>query len=104
MFVVAVLAAIIASQSLISAAFAIVKQSMALGCFPRVKVVHTSAVVEGQVYIPEINTLLMVACIGVTLGFKSTAQIGNAYGIVNLTRYSSSRTTTFTAYRKLVLD
>lgn len=79
MFVVAVMASIIASQSLISAAFSIVKQSVGLGCFPRVKVVHTSDV-EGQIYIPEINFLLMLACIGVTLGFKDTIQIGNAYG------------------------
>ncbi|XP_030545565.1 potassium transporter 20-like [Rhodamnia argentea] len=81
MFVIAVMAAIIASQSLISAAFAIVKQSVALGCFPRVKVVHTSSKHEGQIYIPEVNTLLMLACVGVTLGFKTTLQLGNAYGI-----------------------
>ncbi|KAF2289207.1 hypothetical protein GH714_029409 [Hevea brasiliensis] len=80
-FVVAVLAAIIASQSLISASFSIVQQSVALGCFPRIKVVHTSAEHEGQVYVPEINTLLMLACVGVTLGFKNTLTIGNAYGI-----------------------
>ncbi|GMY27704.1 potassium transporter 5-like [Fagus crenata] len=81
MFIVAVMAAIIASQSLISASFSIVQQSLALGCFPRVKVVHTSSKYKGQVYVPEINTLLMVACVGVTLGFKNTLQIGNAYGI-----------------------
>ncbi|KAK9992303.1 hypothetical protein SO802_027288 [Lithocarpus litseifolius] len=81
MFIVAVMAAIIASQSLISASFSIVQQSLALGCFPRVKVVHTSAKYKGQVYVPEINTLLMLACVGVTLGFKNTLKIGNAYGI-----------------------
>ncbi|OVA04325.1 potassium transporter [Macleaya cordata] len=81
MFVVAVLAAIIASQSLISATFSIVQQSLALGCFPKVKVVHTSSTYKGQVYIPEINFLLMFACIGVTLGFKNTLTIGNAYGL-----------------------
>ncbi|XP_030463096.1 potassium transporter 5-like [Syzygium oleosum] len=81
MFVVAVLAAIIASQAMISATFAIVKQSVALGCFPRVKVVHTSQNHEGQIYIPEVNTLLMLACVGVTLGFKTTLKLGNAYGI-----------------------
>ncbi|XP_030463097.2 potassium transporter 5-like isoform X1 [Syzygium oleosum] len=81
MFVVAVLAAIIASQAMISATYAIVKQSVALGCFPHVKVVHTSQKHEGQIYIPEVNTLLMLACVGVTLGFKTTLQLGNAYGI-----------------------
>ncbi|GAV91169.1 K_trans domain-containing protein [Cephalotus follicularis] len=81
MFVVAVLAAIIASQAMISATFSIIQQSLALGCFPRVRVVHTSAKYEGQVYIPEINYILMLACIGVTLGFRTTVKIGNAYGI-----------------------
>ncbi|KAM4086623.1 hypothetical protein ACJW30_10G116500 [Castanea mollissima] len=81
MFVIAVLAAIIASQAMISGSFSIIQQSLSLGCFPRVKIVHTSAKYEGQVYIPEINYLLMLACVGVTLGFRSTARIGNAYGI-----------------------
>ncbi|KAF7818227.1 potassium transporter 5-like [Senna tora] len=81
MFVIAVLAAIIASQAMISGTFSIIQQSLSLGCFPRVKIVHTSAKYEGQVYIPEINFILMVACVAVTAGFKSTTKIGNAYGI-----------------------
>ncbi|KAG6624933.1 potassium transporter 5-like isoform X3 [Carya illinoinensis] len=79
--VILCLTAIIASQSLISASFSIIQQSLALGCFPRVKVVHTSSKYKGQVYVPEINTILMLACVGVTLGFKNTLKIGNAYGI-----------------------
>lgn len=79
-FVIAVAAAIIASQAMISGAFSIISQSLSLGCFPRVKVVHTSAKYEGQVYIPEINYLLMVACVIVTAAFKTTGKIGNAYG------------------------
>ncbi|KAL6271795.1 hypothetical protein ACE6H2_028706 [Prunus campanulata] len=81
MFVVAVLASIIASQAMISGTFSIIQQSLSLGCFPRVKIVHTSARYAGQVYIPEVNYLLMLACVGVTLGFRTTAKIGNAYGI-----------------------
>jgi len=80
MFFVAVLASIIASQAMISGAFSIIQQSLSLGCFPRVKIVHTSTKYEGQVYIPEINFILMIACIAVTAGFKTTTQIGNAYG------------------------
>jgi len=79
-FVLAILATIVASQAMISGTFSMVQQSLSLGCFPRVKIVHTSAKYEGQVYIPEVNYLLMLACIGVTLGFRSTAKIGNAYG------------------------
>ncbi|XP_041020411.1 potassium transporter 5-like [Juglans microcarpa x Juglans regia] len=81
MFLVAVMASIIASQAMISGTFSIIQQSLSLGCFPRVKVLHTSAKYEGQVYIPEINYILMVACVAVTLGFRTTAKIGNAYGI-----------------------
>ncbi|GMI87940.1 ARABIDOPSIS THALIANA HIGH AFFINITY K+ TRANSPORTER 5, high affinity K+ transporter 5 [Hibiscus trionum] len=80
-FVVAVAAAIIASQAMISGAFSIISQSLALGCFPRVKVVHTSAKYEGQVYIPDINYMLMIACVIVTVGFRTTEKIGHAYGI-----------------------
>ncbi|CAK8544313.1 unnamed protein product [Lathyrus sativus] len=81
MFVVAVLAAIIASQAMISGAFSIIQQSLSLGCFPRVQIVHTSEKYEGQVYIPEVNYILMIACIAITVGFKTTTKIGNAYGI-----------------------
>ncbi|KAJ4762204.1 Potassium transporter [Rhynchospora pubera] len=80
-FVVSVAAAIIASQAMISGAFAIVSQSQALGCFPQVKVLHTSKKYEGQVYIPEVNFALAVACIVLTFLYKDTTKIGNAYGI-----------------------
>lgn len=79
-FVVATLAAIVASQATISATFSIIKQALALGCFPRVKVVHTSKKFLGQVYIPDINWILMILCIAVTAGFRNQNQIGNAYG------------------------
>ena len=80
MFVVATLAAIVASQALISASFSIIRQSMALGCFPRVTMKHTSDKYEGQVYSPEVNYFLMIACILITVGFKGGAEIGNAFG------------------------
>ncbi|XP_020673426.1 potassium transporter 11 isoform X1 [Dendrobium catenatum] len=79
-FIVATAAAIIASQATISATFSIIKQAVALGCFPRVKIVHTSKKFFGQIYIPSINWVLMVLCIAVTAGFKNKTQIGLAYG------------------------
>uniref|UniRef100_A0A5B7BUM9 Potassium transporter n=1 Tax=Davidia involucrata TaxID=16924 RepID=A0A5B7BUM9_DAVIN len=79
-FIIATLAAIVASQATISATFSIIKQALALGCFPRVKVVHTSKKFLGQIYIPDINWILMILCIAVTAGFKNQSQIGNAYG------------------------
>ncbi|KAL0724884.1 hypothetical protein Bca4012_039483 [Brassica carinata] len=84
-FVVAVAASIIASQAMISGAFSVISQSLRMGCFPRVKVVHTSAKYEGQVYIPEINYFLMLACVAVTLAFRTTEKIGHAYGIAVVT-------------------
>ncbi|CAD6235107.1 unnamed protein product [Miscanthus lutarioriparius] len=79
-FAVAVAAAIIASQAMISGAFAIIAQSQVLGCFPWVRVTHTSTKFEGQVYIPEINYALMILCVAVTAIFQTTEKIGNAYG------------------------
>ncbi|CAN6200216.1 unnamed protein product [Urochloa humidicola] len=80
-FVIATLAAIVGSQAIISATFSIVKQCHALGCFPRVKVVHTSRWIHGQIYIPEINWIMMVLCLAVALGFRDITVIGNAYGL-----------------------
>ncbi|KAE9464785.1 hypothetical protein C3L33_03307, partial [Rhododendron williamsianum] len=80
MFIVSTLSAVVSSQSMISATFSIVKQSMALGCFPRVNIIHTSSKHEGQVYSPEINYILMVICVGLVVGFKGGVQLSNAYG------------------------
>ncbi|KAK9678050.1 hypothetical protein RND81_11G184800 [Saponaria officinalis] len=80
-FVIATLAAIVGSQAIITATFSIVKQCHALGCFPRVKVVHTSKHMYGQIYIPEINWILMILTLAVTIGFRDTTLIGHAYGL-----------------------
>ncbi|XP_051122478.1 putative potassium transporter 12 isoform X2 [Andrographis paniculata] len=83
-FVIATFAAVIASQAMISASFSCVKQAMALGCFPRLKIVHTSKKLMGQIYIPVINYFLMVMCIVVVAVFRSTTEIANAYGIAEV--------------------
>ncbi|CDP05102.1 unnamed protein product [Coffea canephora] len=80
MFVISTLAAVVASQSMISASFSIVKQSLTLGCFPPVKMVHTSSKHEGQVYSPEVNYALMILCVGLVIGFKGGVALANAYG------------------------
>ncbi|XP_062012298.1 potassium transporter 10-like [Rosa rugosa] len=79
-FIVATAAAVVASQSTITATFSLIKQALALGCFPRVKVVHTSKKYRHHIYIPEVNWLVMILCIVVTAGFKNQNQIGNASG------------------------
>ncbi|XP_059445902.1 putative potassium transporter 12 [Corylus avellana] len=83
-FVVATIAAMIASQAMISATFSCVKQSMSLGCFPRLKIVHTSRKRMGQIYIPVMNWFLMIMCIAVVAIFQSTTDIANAYGIAEV--------------------
>ncbi|KAI4313435.1 hypothetical protein L6164_026418 [Bauhinia variegata] len=82
MFIIASLTAIVASQSLISATFSIIKQSVLLDYFPRVKIVHTSSEKEGQVYSPEVNYTLMILCLAVVLIFGNGQHIGNAFGVV----------------------
>ncbi|KAI4386332.1 hypothetical protein MLD38_004273 [Melastoma candidum] len=80
-FVVAIAASVVTSQAMITGSFAIISQSQSLGCFPRVKVVHTSSKYEGQVYIPLINYAFMIICILTTIYFGSSSNVANAYGV-----------------------
>ncbi|CAN4079265.1 unnamed protein product [Withania somnifera] len=82
---IAILAAVVGSQAIITGTFSIIKQCSALGCFPRVKIVHTSSKIHGQIYIPEINWTLMVLCLAVTIGFRDTKHISNASGLAVIT-------------------
>ncbi|CAK7355855.1 unnamed protein product [Dovyalis caffra] len=77
---VATAAAVVASQATICATFSLIKQALALGCFPRVRIVHTSKRFLSHIYLPDINWILMILCVGVTAGFKNQSQIGNASG------------------------
>jgi KUP system potassium uptake protein len=74
-------ATIIASQAVISGAFSITRQAVQLGYLPRLEVRHTSEQEIGQVYVPRINSLLLVAVIVLVLGFRSSDNLGAAYGI-----------------------
>ena len=77
----ATMAAIIASQALISGAFSITQQCVQLGYSPRVTIIHTSKQEAGQIYIPEVNNALMIGCLLVVLYFRSSNALGAAYGI-----------------------
>ncbi|HET7229412.1 MAG TPA: potassium transporter Kup [Longimicrobium sp.] len=81
MVALATAAAVIASQALISGAFSLTRQAVQLGYSPRVDVDHTSEREIGQIYIPGVNRLLMVACIALVLGFRSSSNLAAAYGI-----------------------
>ena len=74
-------ATVIASQALISGAFSLTRQAVQLGYMPRVTITHTSAVNEGQIYIPEVNTALMVSCLFLVVVFRESTALAGAYGI-----------------------
>jgi KUP system potassium uptake protein len=74
-------ATVVASQALISGVYSLTRQAVQLGYLPRVTVVHTSARTEGQIYVPEVNGLLMVACVVLVLGFQESSRLAAAYGI-----------------------
>lgn len=79
--VLATCAAIIASQAVISGAFSITKQAVQLGFLPRIRTSHTSESQSGQIYIPGVNWALMLACIALVMGFRSSSNLAAAYGI-----------------------
>ncbi|CAM0905995.1 unnamed protein product [Alopecurus aequalis] len=81
---IATLAALIASRTMTTAIFSIIKQATALGCFPRLKIIHTSRKFMGQIYIPVMNWFLLVSCLAFVTTFGSINEIGNAYGIAEL--------------------
>jgi KUP system potassium uptake protein len=79
--VLATMAAVIASQALISGVFSLTRQAIQLGYCPRLDVAHTSATERGQIYIPQINWVLMLATVGLVLGFRSSSALAAAYGV-----------------------
>ena len=78
---IATAAAVVASQALISGAFSLTRQAVQLGYCPRVNIVHTSKTEIGQIYIPAVNNLLMVACLGLVVSFRSSASLAGTYGV-----------------------
>ncbi len=77
----ATLATIIASQALISGAFSLTQQATSMGMFPRLRVVHTNPEMPGQIYLPFINFLLFIGCVGLVLIFRSSSSLAAAYGL-----------------------
>lgn len=74
-------AAIIASQAVISGAFSLTRQAVQLGFLPRLKIQHTSSREIGQIYLPAVNWGLMIGCIAIVVGFRSSSNLAAAYGI-----------------------
>ena len=79
--ILSITAAIIASQSVISGAYSLTRSAIQLGYFPRLRVKHTSADIQGQIYVPLINTILAVLSISIVATFGSSDRLAAAYGI-----------------------
>ncbi len=79
--ILATLVAIIASQAVITGAFSIAQQAMALGLFPRMNIVHTSETEEGQIYVGQINWIVMLGVLILVLVFQTSSNLASAYGI-----------------------
>ncbi len=77
----ATIATVIASQAVISGAFSLMGQAIQFGQSPRLNIVRTSIDEKGQIYIPALNWILMVATIGIVLGFKTSDNLATAYGV-----------------------
>ncbi|MEN9505193.1 MAG: hypothetical protein RI958_1119 [Actinomycetota bacterium] len=79
--ILATMATVIASQALISGVFSLTAQAVQLDYLPRIAIRHTSQKQAGQIYVPLVNWTLMIACIGLVIGFRSSEHLAAAYGI-----------------------
>nr|WP_310599183.1 potassium transporter Kup [Desulfobulbus sp.] len=81
MVALATTATIIASQAMISGVYSLTQQAMQLGFTPRMHIVHTSEHTKGQIYMPAVNWMLMLACLSLVLAFEESTRLAAAYGI-----------------------
>ena len=81
MVLLATVATVIASQAVISGAFSLTQQAMQLGLLPRMEMRRTSETEKGQIYIPRINWLLLIAVLYIVFAFKSSSSLASAYGV-----------------------
>src|SRR5262245_16524320 len=100
MVAVATGAAVIASQALISGAFSLTMHATQLGFIPRLAIEHTSKTERGQIYMPQVNWILMVACCSIVFLFKTSGALAAAYKVaVTITMGTTSILFYFAAQR-----
>ena len=100
MVVLAAMATVIASQAVISGAFSLTAQAMRMGYLPRMRIVQTSGLAIGQIYLPLVNWLLLLGVIALVLGFRSSSALGSAYGIaVSVTMVTTTVLAALVAWR-----
>jgi KUP system potassium uptake protein len=100
MVLIATAAAVVAAQALISGVSSLTQQAVQLGYLPRMTIIHTSGDMEGRIYVPQINAFLMVSCIGLVLGFKTSGELSAAYGIAVTGTMVVTSTLFFAAMRR----
>jgi KUP system potassium uptake protein len=81
MVALATIATVIASQAMISGVFSLTQQAIQIGYCPRLRIVHTSGETKGQIYLPWVNSMMMIGCLGLALAFKESSRLAAAYGI-----------------------
>lgn len=81
MVILATLATIIASQAVITGAFSLTRQAIQLGLLPRLGITHTSESMQGQIYLPRVNWILLVGVVLVVITFRSSSNLASAYGV-----------------------
>jgi len=94
--ILSIVAAVIASQALISGTYSLARQAIQLGFFPRLKIIYTNRDRSGQIYVPLMNEMLAIGALAVVLGFRSSANLAAAYGIAVT---GTMAVTTFAFYR-----
>ncbi|HEU6438665.1 MAG TPA: potassium uptake protein [Nitratidesulfovibrio sp.] len=81
MVALSTVATVIASQAMISGVYSLTQQGIQLGFVPRMRIIHTSEETRGQIYLPGVNWMLMIACVGLVLAFRESSRLAGAYGI-----------------------
>lgn len=81
LILISTIATVIASQALISGAFSLTQQAIQLGYLPRMNIIHTSSYKQGQIYIPQINWILMILSVGLVLAYKDSSKLAGMYGM-----------------------
>ena len=101
LLVLATAATIIASQAVISGAFSLSRQAVQLGFLPRIAIRHSSPLEIGQVYVPLVNWVLLVATVGLVLGFRSSSNLAGAYGVAVTSTMVVTTLLAFVASRRI---
>ena len=101
MVILATMATVIASQAVISGAYSVTQQLVQLGFLPRLTIKHTSDRIRGQIYVPVVNWFLLVAVVGLVLGFRNPEHLAAAYGVALSAIFATNTLLAFTVFRVL---